>query len=157
MTEWRSLHFANTQGNNTQHLMLWYDCEWRSLHFANTQGNDMQQLMLWFDYEWRSLHFANTHGNNMHQLMLWYDYEWRSLHFANTQGNCTQQLMLWYDIGFNHGLPCYVKNMARGTRVDKNQGRRLRFLSWLRPEGHVFNIAWQAMIKTYYSMTPFMI
>ena len=59
-----------------------------------------------------------------------------------------------YAIGFNHGLPCYVKNMARGTQVDKNRGRRPRFLSWLRPEGHVFNIAWQAMIKTYYSMFP---
>ena len=23
-------------------------------------------------------------------------------------------------IGFNHGLPCYVANMARGTQVDKN-------------------------------------
>ena len=60
-------------------------------------------------------------------------------------------------IGFNHGLPCYDKNMARGTQVDKNRGRRPRFLSWLRPEGHVFNIAWQAMIKTYYSMSPFVI
>ena len=59
-----------------------------------------------------------------------------------------------YVIGFNHGLPCYVKNMARGTQVDKTRGRRPRFLSWLRPEGHVFNIAWQAMIKTYYSMFP---
>ena len=57
-------------------------------------------------------------------------------------------------IGFNHGLPCYVKNMARGNQVDKNRGRRPRFLSWLRPEGHVFNIAWQTMIKTYYSMFP---
>ena len=66
-------------------------------------------------------------------------------------------VLLWwqrYVIGFNHGLPCYVKNMARGTLVDKNRGRRPRFLSWLRPEGHVFNIVWQAMIKTYYSMFP---
>ena len=62
-----------------------------------------------------------------------------------------------YVIGFNHGLPCYVKNMARGTQVDKNRGRRPRFLSWLRPEGHVFNIALQAMIKTYYGMSPFAI
>ena len=62
-----------------------------------------------------------------------------------------------WDIGFNHGLPWYVKNMARGTQVDKNRGRRPRFLSWLRPEGHVLNIAWQAMIKTYYSMSPFAI
>ena len=46
-------------------------------------------------------------------------------------------------IGFNHGLPCYVKNMARGTQVDKRRGRRPRFLSWLRPEGRVF----------YYNMT----
>ena len=60
-------------------------------------------------------------------------------------------------IGFNHGLPCYVKNMALGTQVDKNRGRRPRFLSWLRPEGQVFNIAWQTMIKTYYSMSPFAI
>ena len=55
---------------------------------------------------------------------------------------------------YSPGLPCYVKNMARGTQVDKNRGRRPRFLSWLRPEGHVFNIAWQTMIKTYYSMFP---
>ena len=65
--------------------------------------------------------------------------------------------LLIYIIGFNHGLPCCVKNMARGTQVDKNRGRRPRFLSWLRPEGYVFNIAWQAMIKTYYSMPPFAI
>ena len=57
-------------------------------------------------------------------------------------------------IGFNHGLPCYVKNMSRGTQVDINRGRRPMLLSWLRPEGHVFNIAWQAMIKTYHSMFP---
>ena len=72
----------------------------------------------------------------------------QSLHGDNEWG---------YVIGFNHGLPCCVKNMARGTQVDKNRGRRPRFLSWLRPEGHVFNIAWQAMIKTYYSMSPFAI
>ena len=56
--------------------------------------------------------------------------------------------LIWCAIGFNHDVPCYVKNMARGTQVDKNRGRRQK----LRPEGHVFNIAWQAMIKTYYSI-----
>ena len=56
--------------------------------------------------------------------------------------------------GFNHGLPCYVQNMSRGTQVDENRGRRSRFVSWLGPEGHDFNIAWQAMIKSYYSMFP---
>ena len=30
-------------------------------------------------------------------------------------------------IGSNHGLPCYVKNMARGTQIDKNRGRRPSF------------------------------
>ena len=35
--------------------------------------------------------------------------------------------------------------------VDKNRGRRPRFLSLLRPEGHVFHTAWETMIKSYYS------
>ena len=30
----------------------------------------------------------------------------------------------WFVICFNHGLPCHVKNMARGTQVNKNRGRR---------------------------------
>ena len=55
-------------------------------------------------------------------------------------------------IGFNHGLPCYVSNMSRGTQLDKKRGRRLRFLSWLRPDGQVFDIAWQGTIKIYFSM-----
>ena len=46
------------------------------------------------------------------------------------------------------------QNMAQRTQVDKNRGHGPRFLSWLRPEGHVFGIAWQAMIKTFYSMFP---
>ena len=63
-------------------------------------------------------------------------------------------------IGFDHGLPCRVKNMAIGPQcekhgprdsVDKNWGRRPRFLSLLRPEGHVFHTAWETMIKSYYS------
>ena len=36
-------------------------------------------------------------------------------------------------------------------KVDnKNRGHRPRFLSSLRLEGHVFNIAWRAMIKIYF-------
>ena len=35
--------------------------------------------------------------------------------------------------------------------VDKNRGRRPRFLSLLRPKGHVFHTAWETMIKSYYS------
>ena len=35
--------------------------------------------------------------------------------------------------------------------VDKNRGRRPRFLSLLRPEGHVFHTARETMIKSYYS------
>ena len=60
-------------------------------------------------------------------------------------------------IGFNHGSLSYIKDMAEGTQVDKNLGRRSRFLSWLGPNGHVFNTAWQAAIKTYYSMSAFII
>ena len=86
-----------------------------------------------------------------------YDFFVVSLKKAVKKSCCWSSEIPWRScdvtvIGFNHGLPCYVKNMARGTQVDKNRGRRPRFLSWLRPEGHVFNIAWQAMIKTYYSM-----
>ena len=35
--------------------------------------------------------------------------------------------------------------------VDKNRGRRPRILSLLRPEGHVIHMAWETMIKSYYS------
>ena len=35
--------------------------------------------------------------------------------------------------------------------VDKNRGRRPKFLSLLRPEGHVFHTARETMIKSYYS------
>ena len=46
-------------------------------------------------------------------------------------------------------MPC-GKHGLRDS-VDKNRGRRPRFLSLLRPEGHVFHTAWETMIKTYYS------
>ena len=36
--------------------------------------------------------------------------------------------------------------------VDKNRGLRSRFLSLLRPEGHIFHTAWETMIKSYYTM-----
>ena len=48
-------------------------------------------------------------------------------------------------------MPC-EKHGPRDS-VDKNRGRRPRFLSLLRPEGHVFHTAWETMIKSYYS-TP---
>ena len=46
-------------------------------------------------------------------------------------------------------MPC-GKHGPRDS-VDKNRGRRPRFLSLLRPEGQVFHTAWGAMIKSYYS------
>ena len=46
-------------------------------------------------------------------------------------------------------MPC-VKHGPRDS-VDKNRGRRPRFLSLLRPEGHVFHTAWDAMIKSCYN------
>ena len=46
-------------------------------------------------------------------------------------------------------VPC-EKHGPRDS-VDKNRGRRPRFLSLLRPEGHVFHTAWETMIKSYYS------
>ena len=46
-------------------------------------------------------------------------------------------------------VPC-EKHGPRDS-VDKNRGRRPRFLSLLRPEGHVFHTALETMIKSYYS------
>ena len=46
-------------------------------------------------------------------------------------------------------MPC-EKHGPRDS-VDKNRGQRPRFLSLLRPEGHVFHTAWETMIKSYYS------
>ena len=46
-------------------------------------------------------------------------------------------------------VPC-EKHGPRDS-VDKNRGQRPRFLSLLRPEGHVFHTAWETMIKCYYS------
>ena len=52
-------------------------------------------------------------------------------------------------IGFNHGLPCYVKNMALGPQLRQKPRPTASVFVYLSPSGHVFNIAWQAMIKTY--------
>ena len=52
-------------------------------------------------------------------------------------------------IGFNNGLPCYVKNMALGPQSRQKPRPTASVFVYLRPSGHVFNIAWQAMIKTY--------
>ena len=52
-------------------------------------------------------------------------------------------------LGFNHGLPCYVKNMALGPQSRQKPRPTASVFVYLSPSGHVFNIAWQAMIKTY--------
>ena len=52
-------------------------------------------------------------------------------------------------IGFNHGLQCYVKNMALGPQSRQKPRPTASVFVYLSPSGHVFNIAWQAMIKTY--------
>ena len=52
-------------------------------------------------------------------------------------------------IGFNHGLQCYVKNMALGPQSRQKPRPMALFFVYLSPSGHVFNIAWQAMINTY--------
>ena len=52
-------------------------------------------------------------------------------------------------IGFNHGLPCYVKNMALGPQSRQKPRPTASVFVYLSPLGHVFNIAWQSMIKTY--------
>ena len=52
-------------------------------------------------------------------------------------------------IGFNHGLSCYVKNMALGPQLRQKPRPTASVFVYLSPSGHVFNIAWQAMIKTH--------
>ena len=46
-------------------------------------------------------------------------------------------------------MPC-GKHGQRDS-VDKCRGRRPMYMSFLRPEGHVFHTAWETMIKSYYS------
>ena len=52
-------------------------------------------------------------------------------------------------IGFDHGLSCNVKNMALGPQLRQKPRPTASVFVYLSPSGHVFNIAWQAMIKTY--------
>ena len=52
-------------------------------------------------------------------------------------------------IGFNHGLPSYVKTMALGPQSRQKHRPMASVFVYLNPSGHVFNKAWQAMIKTY--------
>ena len=52
-------------------------------------------------------------------------------------------------IGFNHGLPCYVKNMALGPQSRQKPRPTASVFVYQSHSGHVFNIAWQAMIETY--------
>ena len=58
------------------------------------------------------------------------------MHAVNLLNIANQQIFvhLWgtimqgpYNMGFNHGLQCYVKIMAPGTRVDKSRGRRRKW------------------------------
>ena len=51
-------------------------------------------------------------------------------------------------IGFNDGLPWYVKNLALGPQSRQQPRPTASVFVYLSPSGHVFNIAWQAMIKT---------
>ena len=60
-----------------------------------------------------------------------------------------QPAIIWCRIWSWSPMPC-EKHGPRDS-VDKNRGRRPRFLSLLRPEGHVFHTAWGTMIKCYYS------
>ena len=52
-------------------------------------------------------------------------------------------------IGFNDGLPYYVKNMALEPQSQQKPRPMASFFVYLSPSGHVFNIVWQAMIRTY--------
>ena len=52
-------------------------------------------------------------------------------------------------IGFDNGLPCYVKNMALGSQSRQKPRPTASVVVYLIPSGHVFHIAWHAMIKTY--------
>ena len=63
---------------------------------------------------------------------------------------CIYWSKIWCRIWSWSPMPC-EKHDPRDS-VDKNRGRRPRFLSLLRPEGHVFHTAWETMIKSYYSM-----
>ena len=52
-------------------------------------------------------------------------------------------------IGFNHGLPCYVKNMALGPQSQQKPRPTASVFVYLSASGHVLNIGWQAMVITY--------
>ena len=57
-------------------------------------------------------------------------------------------------IGFIHGLPCHVKNMALGPQSRQKPRPTASVFIYMSPSCHVFNIAWQAMIKTYNTSCP---
>ena len=64
------------------------------------------------------------------------------LHYCNVMTPCCS-IWSW--------SPMLCEKHGPRDSVDKNRGRRPRFLSLLRPEGHVFHTAWETMIKCYYS------
>ena len=59
-------------------------------------------------------------------------------------------------IGFDHGLPCRVKNMARGTQYTKIGFCRYWGLGFclLSPTGHVFHTARETMIQSIVAWSP---
>ena len=62
--------------------------------------------------------------------------------YRNEEGTCCR-IWSW--------SPVLCEKHGPRDSVDKNRGRRPRFLSLLRPEGHVFQTARETMIKSYYS------
>ena len=65
-----------------------------------------------------------------------------------TSNICNPERLIWCRIWSWSPMPC--ENHGPRDSVDKNRGRSPRFLSLLRPEGHVFHMAWETMIKSYY-------
>ena len=51
--------------------------------------------------------------------------------------------------GFNHGWPCYVKNMSLGPQWQQKPRPMASAFVYLSPLCHGFNIAWPTIIKTY--------
>ena len=84
---------------------------------------------------WTMMHICMEHGNGIIFNM------WFIFHNCHLIISC--RIWSWSP------MPC-EKHGPRDS-VDKNRGRRPRFLSLLRPEGHVFHTAWETMIKFYYS------
>ena len=81
----------------------------------------------------------------VHVLNAWLSHwaEWRIYAIIGLKDGTNCRIWSWSP------MPC--KKYRPRDSVDKNRGRRPRFLSLLRPEGHAFHTAWETMIKSYYS------